>query len=238
MKVFLKFNRSDTHSIICLHQWMEIFKNYEITVVCDLYDVTRDTMPQYLSNLSSFYRFNVINTDYSTGNILPFKSRKRKQASANLTCFNVVNDEHFWIIDADDTMFLSRDYAVINDKLKKAEKIFKEENLDGFSLDFYRETHFDHWSFGVCILKSKIDLSNLSKVSVDDVDQSPGLTKNLDSYFDILRRKGIYNLKSFVLEDVPFQHVINPMDLPINGIYQWRNKKLYDLDLKQDIVIL
>lgn len=238
MKVFLKFNRSDAHSLICLHQWMEIFKEYDITLVCDLYDVNRDTMPQYLNNLASFYKFDVINTDYSTGNILPFKSRKRKQASANITCFNVASESYFWVIDADDTMFLTRDYATLSERLKKAEYIFNKDKLDGFSLDFYRETHFDHWSFGVCLLRTNLDLSKLNQVTVEEVDQTPGLTKNLDSYFDMLRRKGIYNLKSFVFEDIPFQHTINPMDLPLDGIYQWRNNKLYDLDLQEDVIVL
>jgi hypothetical protein len=114
MKAFLKFNRSDTASIMCLYHWLELFRDYDITVVCDLYDVKTQPRPAYLNETVVGKSFNVINSDYSTGNIMPFKARKRKMASANFTCFNLAKNEHYyWLIDADDTMFLIRDYNLI-----------------------------------------------------------------------------------------------------------------------------
>jgi hypothetical protein len=235
MKVFLKYNRDDTGSKICLYQWLEIFRSYEIIIACDLF--TPDNVPDYLKNIDPTIKFKIVNTDYSTGNVLPFKARKKKQASANLSCFkHAGNDRHFWIVDADDTQFLVRDPNLVREKLKIAEKIFLEKNLDGFSLDFYRETHFDHWSFGVCLLKTKLDLSKLDLIKPEDVDNTPGLTKNLDSWFDMLRRKKIYNLESFVFDNIPFQHCINPMTEPMHGIYFWNNKKLGNIDLKPDVI--
>lgn len=235
MKVFLKYNRDDTGSKICLYQWLEIFRDYEIIIACDLFPTNQ--IPDYLKNVDPAIKFKIVNTDYSTGNILPFKARKKKQASANLSCFkHTGKDRHFWIVDADDTQFLVRDPNLVREKLKIAEKIFIEKDLDGFSLDFYRETHFDHWSFGVCLLKTNLDLTKLDLIKPEDVDNTPGLTKNLDSWFDMLRRKKVYKLESFVFDNIPFQHCINPMSQPMHGIYFWNNRKLGNLDLKADVV--
>ena len=94
MKVFLTFNRNDTTSLICLHNWLEIFKEYEIILVCDLYDVARESKPAYFSSIP--IPFKIVNSNYRLGEILPFKSRKRKQASAKLTCFESAKpDSHF-----------------------------------------------------------------------------------------------------------------------------------------------
>lgn len=235
MKVFLKYNRDDIGSKLCLYQWLEIFRDYEIFVACDIY--TPNNLPPYLQKNVHGIDFKLINTDYSTGNSLPFKSRKRKQAAANLSCFqHARNDRHFWIVDADDTRFLVRDLNLIKEKLKTAEKIFVERDLDGFSLDFYRETHFDHWSFGLCLLKTQIDLKKLELIKPEDVDVTPGLTKNLDSWFDMLRRRKQYKLESFVFDNIPFQHCINPMPTPMHGIYFWNSRKLNGMDLKQDVI--
>jgi hypothetical protein len=236
MKVFLTFNRNDTTSLICLHNWLEIFKEYEIILVCDLYDVAREPKPSYLSNLST--AFTVINSDYRLGEILPFKSRKRKQASAKLTCFERAKpNSHFWMVDADDTMFLTRDYNLIREKVKRVEQISLEKNLDGFSLDFYRETNHDHWSFGLSFLKSNINFELFKQVTPEDTDVTPGLTKNLDSWFDILRRRNILKLESYVFDNVPFQHNVNPMPTPLHGIYMWNNKMLNgNIPLKADVI--
>jgi len=239
MKAFLKFNRSDTASIMCLYHWLELFRDYDITVVCDLYNVDTQPRPAYLNETVVGKSFDVINSDYSTGNIMPFKARKRKMASANFTCFNLTTNEHYyWLIDADDTMFLIRDYNLIKEKLKQVEYIASKDRLDGFSLDFYRETNNDHWSFGVCLLKGNLDMSKLQSVTPEDVDAIPGLAKNLDSWFDILRRRKVFNLKSFVFDNIPFQHCINPMPQPMHGIYFWNNKMLGTTPLREDVIIL
>lgn len=236
MKVFLTFNRSDTTSLICLQNWLEIFKEHEVIIVCDLYDVAREPKLPFLSSLP--FSFQVVNSNYRLGEILPFKSRKRKQASAKLTCFERAKpDSHFWMVDADDTMFLTRDFNIVREKLKRVEQITLEKNLDGFSLDFYRETNQDHWSFGVSFLKSNISFDLFKQVAPEDTDSTPGLTKNLDSWFDILRRRKILKLESYVFDNVPFQHNINPMPTPHHGIYMWNNGILNgNIPLKPDVI--
>jgi hypothetical protein len=236
MKVFFTFNRSDTPSLICLQNWLETFKEYELIVVCDLYDVLREPKPSYLSTIQ--IPFKVINSNYRLGEILPFKSRKRKQASAKLTCFESAKpDSHFWMVDADDTMFLTRDYNIVREKIKRVEKISLEKNLDGFSLDFYRETNQNHWSFGLSFLKSNISFDLFKQVTPEDTDATPGLSKNLDSWFDILRRRKVLNLESYVFDNVPFQHNINPFPTPMHGIYMWNNRMLNgSTPLKEDVI--
>jgi hypothetical protein len=236
MKAFFTFNRNDTTSLICLYNWLEIFKDYDVTLVCDLYDVARQPKPSYLSNIP--FSFKVINTNYKLGEILPFKARKRMQASAKLTCFEQARSEgYFWMVDADDTMFLTRNLDLIREKLKRVEQLSLEKNLDGFSLDFYRETHHDHWSFGLSFLKSNISFDLFKQVTPEDTDTIPGLTKNLDSWFDVLRRRKILKLESYVFDNIPFQHNINPMSAPMHGIYLWNNRILNGVgSLREDVI--
>lgn len=236
MKAFFTFNRNDTTSLICLQNWLEIFRDYEIIIVCDLYDVVRESKPSYLSNLP--FLFTVINSNYKLGEILPFKARKRMQASAKLTCFEKAKpNNHFWMVDADDTMFLTRNFDLVRQKLKRVEQISLEKNLDGFSLDFYRETHHDHWSFGLSFLKTNISFDLFNQVTPEDTDATPGLTKNLDSWFDVLRRRKILKLESYVFDNIPFQHNVNPMSAPMHGIYLWNNRNLNGVgNLKDDVV--
>jgi hypothetical protein len=51
MKVFLKINRDDPASILCLRHWCEVFKIYETFILCDLYDVKKDTVPSFLKTV-------------------------------------------------------------------------------------------------------------------------------------------------------------------------------------------
>lgn len=236
MKVFFTFNRNDTTSLICLYNWLEIFKDYEIVIVCDLYDVSREPTPSYLSNFP--IPFTVVNSNYKLGEILPFKARKRMQASAKLTCFErAKSHSHFWMVDADDTMFLTRDYKLVREKIKRVEQLSIEKGLDGFSLDFYRETHHDHWSFGLSFLKTDISFELFKQVTPEDTDTIPGLTKNLDSWFDVLRRRKILKLESYVFDNIPFQHNVNPMSAPMHGIYLWNNRVLNGVGpLKPDVI--
>lgn len=241
-KVFLKFNRPELSSQICLIQWIEIFKDYPITIVCDLFDAAKgEPVPEFLRKILDGKNINVINTNYSLGEKFTpgFKARKRKQSSANLTCFEIGKSlPYYWLIDADDTMFLTRDYLHITEKLKQAEGIFLAENLDAFSLDFYREIHHDHWSFGVCVMKGNIPFEKITALTEADIEQYVGLTRNLDSLFDIFRRRGIFKLKSFVIDNMGFQHTLTPFNTVPNGIYFWSNRKLWQQDLLPDVITL
>ncbi len=240
--VFLKFNRPEISSQICLIQWIEIFKDYPITIVCDLFNGSKgEPIPSYIEKIISGKNINVINTNYSLGEKYTpgFKARKRKQSSANLTCFEMSKSLPFyWLIDADDTIFLTRDLEYITSKLREAENILVSQDLDGFSLDFYREICHDHWSFGVCVLKGSIPFEQILQISPEEPEKYQGLTRNLDSYFDILRRRGSLKLKSFVINGMTFQHQLSPFNTVPNGVYFWSDNKLWQYPLAADIVIL
>lgn len=241
MKVFLKYNREGPSALICLHYWIELFSNYEIIINCDLFDVDKDKIPDNLKNLALNKNVKFINSDYSTGNIYTpnFKAKKRAMASANLTAWNHLKseDQYFWIIDADDTMFLSANFNLIREKIKLAEDYALKHNLDGFSLDFYREYN-DSWTFGVCLLKTNIPWKDIKNVTTEELIQN-GLANNCDSCFDMLGRKGIVNLKNFVFDRCSFQHLINKNYTAIpNGLYYWRDGKLWNTPLKPDVIVL
>lgn len=235
-KVFLKFNRDDTSALMCLMYWLEIFKDYKIFLICDLFP-DNSTPPSPLKNLLLGKNITIMNTDYSlrkqTDHLFS-KGWKVNASCANLTCFKFLedHDRFFWVIDADDTMFLTRDFEFIRNKLRDIENIMLSSDMDGLSLDFYREA-FDQWSFGVCLLNSNIDLSKLKNPSL-----FPEAIPNLDAAFDHFRKINEYKLKSFVIDNCGFQHLINKFNKLDGGIYYWKNKKLWNTPLQDDIIIL
>lgn len=239
-KVFLKFNRIGDTEDICLSFWLELFKEYKIYIVCDLFNVKTDKIPDNLKNITKNYNVNFINSNYSLGNLfVPYlKSRKRNMASANLTCFEYLDtlDEFCWIIDADDTHFISPNWKLLREQFVNAEQYLKEKNLDAFSLDFYRNYN-DTWTFGVCLLKSSIKWEQIKSITDKDLKRF-GLPGNCDSVFDVLGRLGHLQLKNFVFNDTKFQHVYNNFKGLTDGIYYWNNGKLWNTPLKEDIIIL
>lgn len=233
MKVFLKFNRLEPHSEVCLIHWLKIFENYDIILSCDIENIKN------ILKLSN--EIKILKTDYTLSKNLPFKFKNKNRSSPNLTCMHYAkSDEYCWIIDADDTMFLTKDYDIIREKIKKAEDYARYNKLDAFSLDFYRETNNDHWSFGVCLIKNTIKLNVIESLDKKELKNYPELSKNLDSWLDILRRKNIYNLKSFVFENTSFQHTHYAEEYsPKHGIYAWYNRLLSNqIQLKDDVVSL
>lgn len=240
MKVFLKYNRIGTVEESCLSFWLEVFAQYEIYIVCDLFNVDKDSVPKNLKKLTNNINVTFINSDYSLGNqYVPYiKGRKRGMASANLTCFNYLEskDKFLWIIDADDTKFLDYDIDELRKKFVKAQKYLLDNNLDGFSLDFYRNYN-DTWTFGVCVMSSKIEWKKIKDVTDKNL-QSFKLPGNSDSVFDCLGRMGQLKLKNFVFDNHKFQHVYNNFRKLEKGIYSWSDKKLWNTPLKEDVIIL
>jgi hypothetical protein len=239
-KVFLKFNRTESFALVCLVFWLELFKNYELFLVCDLFNPARDPIPDFLEPLLKNRNIKIINSDYSLGQKYAkmCKSRKQSMVSANLTCFNYLTkkDQQFWIIDADDTLFLHKDYDYIRSKLKQCEDLMMSESLDAFSLDFYREYN-DTWTFGVCLLNAKINWQKVETITDADL-LTYNMSLNGDSMFDILGRKGIFKLKNFVIEGIAFQHVVNNFRKMNVGVYYWKDRKLWDTPLKDDVISL
>jgi len=239
MKAFLKINRDDPSSLLCLRYWCEVFKKYETFILCDLYDVKIQSTPSFLQSVLVDYNVKVINSDYSIGSKYfgCLKGAKHGMASANMTCFqHLGKSEAFWIIDADDTMFLTRDFDYVRQKLKIAEEHLFHNNLHGFSLDFYRNLN-NCWTFGVCLLHRDTPWQEIMSLTRDEVS-STGLARNIDTAFQLLKNKGKLKLENFVIDRVAFQHSINNYPEMPYGIYVWHKGKLWDKSLKVDVVVL
>lgn len=238
-KVFLKYNRIGNIEETCLLFWLNLFENYQIYIVCDLFNVN-DHVPENLQKLTKDITVKFINSNYALGNeyLHYAKSKKRKMASANLTCFDYVDsvDKSFWIIDADDTYFIDPDFEFLKRKFSEAELYLKENELDGFSLDFYRNYN-DSWTFGVCLLNSSISWKKLKDIKPEEL-QKFNLPANGDSVFDVLGRLGKFNLKNFVIDNTQFCHVYNNFRNLPNDYYSWKDNKLWNMPLKSDVVVL
>ena len=238
-KVFLKFNRIGETEDSCLSFWLKLFKNYQLYIVCDLFNVN-DKIPKNLKKLTKGINVEFINSNYSLGDeyLHYVKSKKRAMASANFTCFDYIKDtdESFWIIDADDTYFIDPNFEILRKKLQNAESYLKEHELDGFSLDFYRNYN-DTWTFGVCLLKSTINWKLIKDIKAEEL-QRYNLPGNGDSVFDVLGRLGKFKLKNFVIDNTQFRHVYNNFRKLPNSFYSWKDNKLWDMPLKSDVVVL
>lgn len=240
MKVFLKFNRDTRSARICLDQWLKIFEGYDITIICDLFNLPEFNCKR-IKDLKTKYK--IINTNYNLGSKYQhcFGGKQSKQweraGSANLTAYHEAqNSDYFWLIDADDTMFVSSNLNNIKERLKTVENYCIDNLLDGISLDFYREIVNDHWSFGVAFLKSNIDLSLMLSVDTVQAEQDTKVI-NMDSAFDWLRRKKLYNLESFVLNDTFFQHHVDRQKWLPFGLYYWNDGKLWNnVNLKPNVI--
>lgn len=242
MKVYLKFNKTDTTGYVCLLFWLDIFKEYEIVLVCDLFDIKISSPPLLLKTIleNTGKDIKILNTDYTLS--LPYDDlildkRYRRAAAANLTCFaDNRNSNYFWLIDADDTIFLARDYSLIKEKLRLAETEFIKNRYDSLALDFYRMQN-DTWSFGICLVQQQLDFSNL-RLQLSDADFNVKDTRCLDICFDKLRRKSILNLKSFIINNTSFIHYVHKTkNLPYT-LYHWENNKLNGVDVPGDFLKL
>lgn len=240
MKAFLKFHRTDPAAVNCLRFWLEVFKEHETYILCDHYDPTKDETPYYLKSSLLDYSVTVINSDYSIGReyCMNLKGAKRNMASANMTGFNHVSKKQkgFWIIDADDTLFLTRNFNLVRDKIRLAEQYFIENSLDGFSLDFYRNLN-DCWTFGVCLLRSTLDWKKIQTPTNEEIRQT-GLAQNIDTVFNLLKEKNIFKLKNFVFNKLAFQHQENNYPEMPHGIYVWSGNTLWNTSLRDDVIVL
>jgi len=237
-QVFLKFHRTDAAAQLCLRHWLEVFRNHDTVILCDRYDPATQETPDYLKTVLEDYPVPVLNSDYSIGEkyCRNLKGAKRGMASANLTPFTITNADAFWMIDADDTLFLTRNLKLIRDKLRAAEDYLFANKLDGFSLDFYRNLN-DCWTFGVCLLRSDLNWKIIKDISDEEIRET-GFARNIDTVFDILRRRETFNLKNFVFDRTAFQHQENNYPEMPHGVYVWHRGKLWDKPLQEDVVVL
>lgn len=240
MKVYLKYNKNpkeDPSSLTCLKSWVNIFRNYDLVIITDIYNVTLKKPKQF----ESFENIRFINTDYSLSrplNYLLESKRWKNVAASNFTCYRDSNDEPFWLIDADDTIMMYTDLNDLRNKINRAEEIFYQKKLQGFSLDFYRTIKRDHWSFGMALLQNFDTLIDILSATLENDIRQHKLPLNLDSIFDTNRRSGKINLESFVFNNYYFQHQLDQKYLP-GGIYHWSNGKLWnDIEINREVIII
>lgn len=234
-KVFLKINRPGASAIACLRHWLEVFKNHETYILCDW----EYPFPPELTNAQRDYpSVKIIDSDRSlTRYCGALKGAKHGMASANLTGFAYSRDaDAFWMVDADDTHFLTYDFDLVRTKIQQAETIMDQRSIDGFSLDFYRNLN-NGWTFGLALINSRCNWQVMEKLTREDIE-STGLARNIDTAFQVLGNKGVLRLANFVFDGVAFQHLYNNYpDMP-HGIYVWRKGRLWDQPLKSDVVVI
>lgn len=228
MRVYLKYNRNTIQSRFCLERWLKIFCDYEKYIICDIAADYENLNLNGCKFLNSNYNLVKPYTNCFHG------SRWSNPGAANLTAYDHASGESaFWLIDSDDTILHHSDTKLIIDRLKKCEKHFIDNNLDGLSLDFYRE-FTGQWSFGVALLNGKTNLSLLNKVDLSVIPEEHIVWKNMDMIFTILRQQKMLKLESFILDNFGFSHLRPDLE----SSYYWANGKLWDIDLGEDIVII
>lgn len=242
MKVYLKFNKTDSVGYMCLLSWLEIFHDYEIILVCDIFKVDSEPTPLFLDSVlkRTNKHIEIINTDYLLSepfNDLIHDPRYQKAAAANLTCHkHNTTDQIYWLVDADDTMVLSRNFDFVKKKFSEAENHFISNNLDSLALDFYRMQN-DTWSFGICLMRSTLNFDYI-RDKLSDKDFVPKDTRCLDICFDKLRRKDLLKLKTFIINDLSFIHYVHKTKNLPYYLYHWNNSKLNGISVPEDFIIL
>lgn len=228
MKVIIKYNRQSTDSKFYLSRWIKIFKDYEKIILSDIQADYSGIDLTDCKVVSSNMRYGDTHKNWYYG-------RWKNATIANFTAYELAkNDTYFWLIDGDDTVLLNSDVGLLQSKFKKVETIAKIRNLDGLSLDFYREL-LNHWSFGVALLKPNIDFSRIELITTEDLKPYDlNESMNMDLLFDMLRHRGVYKLESFVFEDCGFYH---SNKYTLNNYY-WKNKMLWDIPLKEDVIVI
>jgi hypothetical protein len=233
----LKFNRWSNESFASLRFWLSVVavSRRECIILQDLWD--QNNMPDPFKKLvaSTGLAIDIRSTNYSACDNWRFYRAEsenwRKAGAANITAYDLSKTDYFWLIDADDTIFLTDSYLV-SQKLALAERIAKLSDLDGFSYAFYRHIGANHWSFGVALMRRDISMDLVASVEAREITQL-NVADNLDGAFDVLRRCQKLKLESFILNDVIFHHhtakIQNWNVGAPYGVYCWNKKILNGL---------
>ena len=234
-KAFLKINRTGASAIACLRHWLEIFRNHETYILCDW----AQPLPEELISAQQDYPGSqLISSDRSlTEYCGGLKGAKHGMATANLTGFVYSKDaDAFWMVDADDTQFLTYNFDNIRNKIHKAESIMQEQNLDAFSLDFYRNLN-NGWTFGLALIRSHCEWQRMRDLRREDLE-AVGMARNIDTAFHVMGQRKILKLANFVFDGVAFQHLYNNYPAMPHGIYSWHRGRLWDQPLQSDVIII
>lgn len=255
--IYLKFHQQSFNAYACLRWWVEVARSLggDLFVLCDL---DSQKVPEDL-------RGYLLRSDEVLRAAMKSKLAEKwiNAGAAHLTCFAHAHRqgyEEFWNIDADDTMFLMEKDAVVR-SLHAAEQVARAQQIDCFSLDMY-QTFQVHWSFGVTFTRrSKDYLGIVASIDPQAVvaayppvnDGQPfvrkedglvyrliGYNGNIDWFFTYMRDRQLINARSFYIENAYFAHVgifgYDPLGQLINGVYHWRDGKLWDRPVMADCI--
>ena len=228
--MYLKININDFYAFDCFQHWVDIAHemNAIVVIVCD-----SETVAENIKKRITFHNIEFI----------WLKSKRKKlsdyvnitsckhwgaAACAKLTCFdhaekhNIIN---FWKIDADDTRLCCCAKRAA-DILNRAESIAEDQLINAFSLDMHFSFyHQKHWSFGVCYIRHMENLFDMIKQQEKHwKNYYPGLcgVVNLDWFFSYMMEQGIFNIKTFCVDDLYFAHY---KDCNGRNICLWKNGK-------------
>lgn len=234
---YLKVNREDRYSLLCLQHWIDIIANLnaDYYILCD----KKQLELKILRNIE-FYDEDIKFIKSSNSKLLK-KIVKNiatkfwvKATFAHLTTFEhskANNIPYFWNIDADDTMFLvppKKAAEIINE----AQTYALKNNIDAFSFDmWFSKTISRHWSFGITFTNNKKDWFSIFENNKDVTWRKPYEQYddffNLDWFFTSLRDRKISHNETWYIGNMQFIHWGEFFTNVMNAGYcKWENNKL------------
>ena len=243
----LKFNRQTIDGLICLNFWVQLARVMErrVVLLTDLW-APGDVHAQVRGVFRKYgVEPDVANTDYTLTRdakfARPASTRWLRIGAANLTAYRLARTRRFWLVDADDTLFYD-DAERLAWKFTRAEAEASRESMAGFSYAFFRHLPIDHWSFGVALMDREVDLEVALQVPHERI-LALSVADNIDGAFDVLRRSGTWNLRSFVFDGSLFHHHLaatsNWVSGTSYGVYRWNGRRLFGLyEAPADVVVI
>lgn len=242
--IFMKFHNNGNQNITSSKQqydfWTSVFVDSDVTVLSEqnnLTDFCRHKIFPKISNYDNSWQENVLEK---------ISDNWKRHCQANLTPTKLTNQKYYWIIDADDLMFLckdEKDLQKIQNSLLEIEKIACLENLDFCSLDINYSFHsytlkntpeninWGHSCFGVVLIK------NSNFYSLENIQQE-FFGINHDVLLEISHHRDKKS-KVFCITDIVFQqychnflqHNLLFKDKNLNGtVFKWE-PILHKIDL-------
>lgn len=163
---YLKVNRDACYTLDCLHRWLAVAErmNAAVIIICD--------NPKLEKRIFRNTWIKDTNLQFITSARRPFRGFINNVASKhwqNAACAHLTSLLHaresgfnrFWNIDADDTLFLCSEDAIIS-LLKQAQVYAETNNIHLFSLDMWKSfTSGKHWSWGVTFCRTTLDILSI-----------------------------------------------------------------------------
>lgn len=208
--IFMKFHKNGNQNITSPKQqydfWTSVFGNSDINIISEEHNLINFCKHKIFPKISDY------NNSWQQTVLEKISDNWKRHCEANLTPTKLTNEEYYWIIDADDLMFVcedNKDLEKIQKSLLELEKIVEQENLDFCSLDINYTFHsyilkntpqnlnWGHSCFGVVLIK------NSNFYSLDNIQQEIfGINHDLLLEISHHRNK---KSKVFCITDIRFQ---------------------------------